>query len=142
MYFACTILTITAATIATLLGVAGVALGAAISAGVATLLTATEKGLRVQDRWRHHRATEFRYQRLQMSYALGYVDDHQAVDEMTRISELYDEKFPSEIFNLRPRARRQPNGSLRWRQSPADDPPSPTKKPETSAAPTSGARMK
>jgi hypothetical protein len=84
------------------LGAAGVALGAAISAGMATLLTATEKGLRFQDRWRHHRATESRYQKVQISHALGYVDDHQAVDEMERISDLYDEKFP--IGDLRPSA--------------------------------------
>jgi hypothetical protein len=93
-YFASTILTISAATVATILGAAGVALGAAIAAGVATLLTATEKGLRFQDRWRHHRATEYRYEKLQVNYALGYIDDHQAIDEMTRIGESYDEKFP------------------------------------------------
>src|SRR5437868_6990929 len=57
LFFGSTYLTFTAGAVVTLLGGMGLAVGAGISAAVATILGTGEKALRFRDRWTLHRET-------------------------------------------------------------------------------------
>lgn len=94
----------TARVAATVLAGLRVATAVAVAAGVATALTASEKALRLQDRWALHRDIENECgdgppaadggEDIETRCVLGWLPDEDVVAQMKRIADEYNDKFP------------------------------------------------